>query len=70
MNHRAYYKEKVSNFINSSDNEILAQLLVNHKFSDDQEQKRAWAEQIRILKNSLKPFPDATLFFEFSIPRM
>lgn len=67
---RAYYSEKVSNFLNASDNEILGQLLMRHNFSDDQEQKRAWAEQITILKNSLKNFPDATIFFEFAIPRM
>ena len=67
---RAYYSEKVSKFLNSSDNEILGQLLMNHSFSNDLEQKRAWLEQIRILKETLVDFPEATLFFEFAIPRM
>lgn len=67
---RAYYSEKVSKFLNSSENEILGQLSINHSFSDDLEQKRAWLEQIRILKNALIDFPEATLFFEFAIPRM
>lgn len=43
---------------------------INHSFSDDLEQKRAWLEQIKILKKALIDFPDATLFFEFAIPRM
>ncbi len=67
---RAYYYEKVSKFINTSEHEILGQLLMKHNFSDDMEQKRAWAEQISILKQNLFDFPEATLFFEFSIPRM
>ena len=67
---RSYYSEKVSKFLNSSDNEILGQLLMNHSFSNDLEQKRAWLEQIRILKGALIDFPEATLFFEFAIPRM
>ena len=32
---RSYYSEKVSKFLNSSDNEILGQLLMNHSFSND-----------------------------------
>lgn len=67
---RSYYSEKVSKFLNSSDNEILGQLFMNHSFSNDLEQKRAWLEQIRILKGALVDFPEATLFFEFAIPRM
>lgn len=67
---RAYYSEKVSKFLSTSDNEILGQLLMNHCFPNDLEQKRAWAEQIYILKQSLVNFPDATIYFEFSIPRM
>lgn len=67
---RAYYSEKVSKFLNTTDNEILGQLLMNHCFPNDLEQKRAWAEQIYLLKQNLVDFPNATLFFEFSIPRM
>ena len=67
---RAYYSEKVSKFLNSSENEILGQLSINHSYSDDLEQKCAWLEQIKILKKALVDFPDATLFFEFAIPRM
>lgn len=67
---RAYYSKKVSKFLNTTDNEILGQLLMNHCFPNDLEQKRAWAEQIYLLKQNLVDFPNATLFFEFSIPRM
>ncbi len=67
---RAYYSDKISNFLTTSDNEILGQLLMKHKFSNDQEQKNAWAQQIEILKFALKDFPDGTIYFEFAIPRM
>lgn len=67
---RAYYSETVSKFLNTPDNEILGQLLMKHCFTNDLEQKRAWAEQISILKHSLAGFPEATIYFEFSIPRM
>lgn len=67
---RAYYSEKVSKFLSTSEHEILGQLLMNHCFPNDLEQKRAWGEQIHILKQNLVDFPNATLFFEFSIPRM
>lgn len=67
---RAYLSTKVSKFLTTPDNEILGELLIKHSFSNDIEQKRAWAEQIRILKASLKDFPNASLYFEFSIPRM
>ena len=40
---RAYYSETVSKFLNTPDNEILGQLLMNHCFANDIEQKRAWA---------------------------
>ncbi len=66
----SYYSDKVSNFLNTSDNEILGQMLMRHKFSNDQEQKNAWAEQIKILKFALKDFPEGNIYFEFSIPRM
>ena len=67
---RAYYSETVSKFLNTPDNEILGQLLMNHCFANDIEQKRAWAEQISILKYNLVDYPEATIYFEFSIPRM
>jgi hypothetical protein fulcA4_09388 len=67
---RAYYSDKVLNFLQSSDNEILGQLLIQHQFPNDLEQKRAWCEQIRILKQNLVDYPDATIYFEFAIPRM
>ena len=42
---RAYYSEKVSKFLSTSEHEILGQLLMNHCFPNDLEQKRAWAER-------------------------
>ena len=67
---RAYYSNQVSNFLKAPDDEILGQLLINHVFSNDQEQKRAWAEQIQVLKFALNNFSEGAIYFEFSIPRM
>lgn len=65
---RAYYSEKVGKFLNTSDNEILGQLLRNHCFSNDFEQKRAWAQQIKILKKTLLIFKMQLYFSNLLYP--
>lgn len=67
---RAYYSNKVSNFLSSDDNQILGKILRKSCFSDNLNQKKSWKEQIKILKNSLKNFHNAFIYFEFTIPRM
>ena len=67
---RAYYSDTVSVFLRTPDETILGHLAERHHFDDAQEQKRAWAKQISILKDNLAEFPEATIFFEFEIPRM
>ncbi len=67
---RTYYSAKVSDFLNTPNNNILGELLICHNFSNDIEQKRAWEQQISILKSTLKNFLPGHLFFEFSIPRL
>lgn len=62
---RAYYSEKVSKFLSTSEHEILGQLLMNHCFPNDLEQKRAWAEQIHILKQNLVVFLMQLYFSNF-----
>lgn len=66
---RFYYSENIRNFLDSSDNEILGNLSRNSQFRDDVEQKDAWIDEIKILKNILYHYNGA-IYFEYSIPRM
>ena len=66
---RYYYNENISNFLSSTPNEIIGEIITNSRFSDDTTQKDAWLEEIRILKDVLQGF-DGSVYFEYSIPRM
>ncbi|HPR86054.1 MAG TPA: DUF2075 domain-containing protein [Prolixibacteraceae bacterium] len=66
---RAYYSNSIPNFLRSSQNEILGILAGNSEFADEQTQKESWKEEIRILKEVLKPY-EGSIYFEYSIPRM
>lgn len=66
---RHYYSAAISQFINSSELEIIGALSSNSQFADEQAQKEAWKQQIRILKNVLIN-QDGEIFFEYAIPRM
>jgi hypothetical protein len=66
---RHYYSATISDFINSSELEIIGSLSSNSQFADEQTQKEAWKQQIRILKNVLIN-QDGDIFFEYAIPRM
>ena len=64
-----FYSNTISNFINSSTNEIFGIITRNSDFPDEVTQKGAWTEEIRILKEVLKD-QEGKIFFEYSIPRM
>lgn len=66
---REYYKDSISNFLNTSSNEILGELSRNNDFTLEQTQRDAWLEEIVILQNVLRNF-DGSIYFEYSIPRM
>jgi schlafen family protein len=66
---RAYYSDKISDFHQKSNEEILGRLAQGNDFSLEQTQRDAWLEEIRILKNVLKPY-QGSIYFEYSIPRM
>lgn len=68
---RAFYSSTISEFLNSSDEEIIGKLSLNSSFSDEQTQKRAWLEEIKILKIVLEKYRNhEAIYLEFSIPRM
>lgn len=66
---RYYYSDSISNFISATTEQILGSLSGNSEFADEQTQKEAWKQQIKILKEVLKTH-DGEIFFEYAIPRM
>ncbi len=66
---RAYYSNSISEFLNSSTDSILGALSQNSEFADQTTQKGSWKEEVRILKETLKPYNGA-IYFEYAIPRM
>lgn len=67
---RAYYTADREKFFSDSDDQILGELARVNTFALDLEQKGAWLQQIRILRNALTAIDAFTLYFEFTIPRM
>jgi hypothetical protein len=68
--HIAYYEADVATFCDTSEKEILGALAQRHGFALEIQQRNAWQEQIRFLKDSLADINTGWVFFEFSIPRM
>jgi len=66
---REYYSDTISNFLRTSDDEILGKLAVNNDFALIQTQRDAWVAQIAILSDTLAPYT-GSIYFEYSIPRM
>jgi len=66
---REYYADSIKDFIRSSTEEIVGKLALGSGFSDTVEQRRAWNEEIDLLKPVLAPY-EGGIHFEFSIPRM
>lgn len=66
---RAYYSDKIPDFLLRSSEEILGKLAQANAFSLEQTQRDAWLEEIRILKNVLQYY-QGSIYFEYSVPRM
>lgn len=67
---RAYYSNKIDQFINDSVSSIIGKLSMNHSNRNLEElQTNAWIKQIEILKEQLKGL-QGQIYFEFAIPRM
>ena len=68
---RAFYSNTISEFLNTSDEEIIGVLALNNQFTLEQTQRDAWLEEIRILKTVLENYRnEGAIYLEFSIPRM
>lgn len=66
---RAYYSSSISNFLETSPNEILGELSRSHARTLEQTQLNAWLEQINLLKRVLLN-RTGRIYFEYAIPRM
>lgn len=66
---REYYSDSITNFRNTTPDEILGRLARSNDFPIEQTQRDAWIEEIDILQGILTPF-QGTIYFEYSIPRM
>lgn len=65
-----YYSENINSFIKESPDSILGKLLTNDSFETKENQKYAWKEEIRLLKQQLSSFQQGRIIFEYTIPRI
>lgn len=69
MNNNAYFESEIPQFLCADDDAIIGALTLHHGFALEHQQKHAWCEQIKSLKQQLAPV-SGWIYFEFSIPRM
>jgi len=71
---RAYYQSSLSDFLESTENEIIGKITQQQSQDLVRLQTNAWSSQIEILQEQLTPLVcrknESYIFFEFSIPRM
>ncbi|MEO8399275.1 MAG: DUF2075 domain-containing protein [Ignavibacteriaceae bacterium] len=66
---RSFYSDTITNFLNSSIEEIIGKISLGNDFGLEQTQRAAWLKEISILKNVLYNFT-GKIYFEYSIPRL
>ena len=70
-NLRCYYSASISEFLNSSSNEILGIIHSNDSSNEvSLLQSNTWSQEIDILKDQLVKLSDGRIIFEYTIPRM
>lgn len=65
----AYYWAPVHKFLSQHVGQVLGTLTAAHTHSLDVEQRRAWEEEIQLLRTALQPF-GGTIYLEFDVPRL
>jgi anti-sigma28 factor (negative regulator of flagellin synthesis) len=66
---RFYYHSQIADFLLEDENTIFGKLSQAESFDTAREQKNAWVEEVRTLKDVLKG-RDGDIIFEYSIPRL
>ena len=67
---RYFYADSITNFVGSSENEILGALAAENSFDLVDLQRNAWQFEIQMLKEILRNKADGQILFEYSIPRL
>jgi len=67
---RSYYQNHLDGFLKDAEDKILGILAKNNEFELEDNQRRAWIKQIKILKNIFRSINDGFIAFEYTIPRM
>ena len=68
---RAYYAARIETFVEQTSTEILGVLSSCAEFPVELSQRYAWEEQIRILRDVLRPYAgQGKVYFEYAIPRL
>ena len=67
---RSFYDNLLSVFLTTSNTSILGSIVDGSGYSIESTQKRAWIEQIVVLKDQLKFLTEGYLCFEYTIPRI
>ena len=66
---KIFYSDAISNFLSTSNVEIVGALTQNNPFALELAQKTAWNIEIELLKRVLSDY-NGIILFEYSIPRM
>ena len=66
---RSFYSDTIANFHKTSIEEIIGKISLGNEFGQEQTQRDAWLEEIKLLKNIL-PNYIGKIYFEYSIPRL
>lgn len=67
--HRSYYSSSISQFLDSSGENVMGILAMNGGFSLEIPQRDAWQREISIMQSILQGF-NGSIYLEYSIPRM
>ncbi|RMG20905.1 MAG: DUF2075 domain-containing protein [Methanobacteriota archaeon] len=65
----AFYGDSIASFLKKSTEDILGEIVKRYNFSLQEQQKNAWLQEIRILKNQLSSIGEGYVIFEYLIPR-
>lgn len=67
---RSYYQNFINGFLKDDEDRILGIIAKNNEFELEDNQRRAWIKQIKILKSIFRSIDDGFIAFEYIIPRM
>ncbi len=72
MNTRYFYNNTIASFLRQNEDEIFGLLSRNDEYDTMSTQKSAWIEEIRLLKDVLRPYAgeEGWVVFEYTIPRL